>query len=67
MSAQAQKYFSDNGLTVNDVRAINCERTRLNCYEVAFRLKDDSLKRIGPFSGETVKVLLDYWVSESTS
>ncbi len=67
MSEPIEKYFLENGVTVNDVRSINCERTRLNCFDVSFRLRDDSLKRLGPFSGETVKALLDYWLSESSS
>ena len=67
MSEPIEKYFLKSGVTVNDVWSINCERTRLNCFDVSFRLRDDSLKRLGPFSEETVKALLDYWLSESTS
>lgn len=57
---KTKKYFIENGLTANNVRSIHCERTRLNYYEVSFRLKDDSLERIGSFSGEKVNVLFDY-------
>ncbi len=55
------KYFADKNLTVVDVKAIEVERQGLNCYEVTFKLNDNVLVYIGPFSGVTFNKLVEYW------
>lgn len=55
------KYFADKNLRADDVKLVLIERKRLNCYEVTFKLNNDVLVYIGPFSGETLNKLVEYW------
>ena len=57
------KYFTDKNLKPTEVKAILLERDRLNCYQIAFKLNDNSLVTIGPFSGETYNELVTYWTT----
>jgi hypothetical protein len=58
------KYFADKKLIPSDVKAIEVDKQRMNCFEVVFKLNDDTLVRVGPFSGETMRSLVNYWTEQ---
>ena len=57
-----EKYFSDQGILSQYVKAIDVSREGVNLYRIVFRTDDDQYLPVGPFSGETMTALIQYWI-----
>ena len=52
------KYFAERDLSPSEVKSIEVDRSRLNCYEVKFKTENGLVISVGPFSGETLNALI---------
>lgn len=61
------KYFAKLNLSPSKVKSIEADRTRLNCYDVGFKTEDGRFVPVGPFSGETLNALIQYWTESKAT
>jgi len=61
------KYFAERDLSPSEVKSIEVDRSRLNCYDIAFKTEDGLVVPVGPFSGETMNALIQYWTESQSS
>ena len=63
----SENYFAKFNLSALEVKSIEVDRSRLNCYEVVFTTEGDRFVPVGKFSGETLNALIQYWTESKAT